>query len=193
MPKSRKSWAQRPGGETLKAKAGRLEIGSDPAEQQAWDAVLTAAQKALNFWNSFIGLQSGTDPLSTDALARLLCIVRAVSWVESRHGTGAGSSASADPMQCANPSDSWWRELTDCTRPQDRFVGGTGKANYNACELPDKAAADSTFPPEAKLSNLSDPASGHDDANFRSAGKLPFMSYGWGIPFLIQKINKTAG
>jgi hypothetical protein len=144
----------------------------------------------LAFWNNFIGLQSGSNPLDPNGtgIAQLTCIIRAVSWVESQHGTGAGASASVDPMQCTNPGDSWWRELTDCSRPQDRFVGGSGKPNYNACELPTKAAADASFPTQAYLSTLSNQTTGHDDANFNQT-----MSYTWGVPFLIHKINTTAG
>ncbi|HLJ29461.1 MAG TPA: hypothetical protein VKY85_22320 [Candidatus Angelobacter sp.] len=169
----------------------RIEDGS--AEQSAWNNVSATAQTALNFWNAFIRLQSGTDPLDSGQLARLLCIVRAVSWVESQHGTGSGTSASVDPMQDGNPGDSWWKELTDCNQPQDRFVGGTGKPNLNACELPDKAAADPGFPTDAQLSNLTDPKLGHNDPNFRPNGRPPLMSYCWGVPFLIHKINTTVG
>lgn len=157
-------------------------------EASAWANVAGLAQNGLSFWNSFIGLQSGVNPLDATALAQLTCIIRAVSWVESQHGTGAGTSASVDPMQCANPADVWWKELTDCTQSQDRFVGGTGKPNYNACELPAKAAADATFPSGAILSTLNDQTAGHNDAKFSHV-----MSYCWGVPILIQKINTTAG
>jgi len=157
-------------------------------EATAWANVVGLAQNGLSFWNSFIGLQSGVNSLDATGLAQLTCIIRAVSWVESQHGTGAGTSASVDPMQCANPGDVWWKELTDCSKSQDRFVGGTGKPNYNACELPAKAAADSTFPPGASLSLLNDQTTGHNDPNFSQN-----MSYCWGVPFLIHKINTTTG
>ena len=144
------------------------------AEAAAWANVSGLAQSSLAFWNNFIGLQSGTNPLDPNGtgIAQLTCIIRAVSWVESQHGTGAGASAAVDPMQCANPGDSWWKELTNCAGPQDRFVGGTGKPNYNACELPAKAAADPSFPTQAYLSVLGDQTAGHNDANFNQV-----MSY----------------
>jgi len=164
------------------------ELHDAAAEAAAWANVSGLATASLSFWNNFIGLQSGTSPLDPGGIARLSCIVRAVSWVESQHGTGAGTSAAVDPMQCGNPGDSWWKELTDCSSPQDRFVGGTGKPNYNACELPDKAAADPSFPTQAYLSALGDETKGHNDGNFSQT-----MSYSWGVPFLIHKMNTEAG
>ncbi|WP_216847066.1 hypothetical protein [Granulicella sp. L60] len=184
--KTRKA-VYRPEGTTrrlLESSARRDAAG----EATAWKNVSNLAQNGLTFWNGFIGLQSGVNPLDSTGLAQLTCIVRAVSWVESQHGTGAGASASVDPMQCANKADAWWKELTDCSQPQDRFVGGVGKPNYNACELPPKADADATFPSGANVSTLNDPTAGHEDANFTQ-----IMSYCWAIPLLIQKINTTAG
>src|SRR5277367_6325658 len=88
--------------------------GSDSvAEAAAWSNVQGLASSALEFWNSFIGLRSGPNPLDAGGLARLTLIIRAVSWVESQHGTGAGISSAVDPMQCGNPRDAWWKELTD--------------------------------------------------------------------------------
>jgi len=169
---------------------GELLLADAASEAAAWANVSGIAQNALSFWNAFIGLQSGSSPLDPNGsgIAQLTCIIRAVSWVESQHGTGAGASAAVDPMQCANPADTWWRELTDCTVQQDRFVGGVGKPNFNACELPAKAAADGTFPAQAHLSLLNDQTTGHNDGNFNQT-----MSYCWGVPILIHKINTTAG
>lgn len=165
-----------------------LNLVDATAEAAAWANVAGTAQTSLAFWNQFIGLQSGVNPLDSTGIARLMCIVRAVSWVESQHGTGSGSSASVDPMQCGNPNDAWWKELTDCSQDQDRFVGGTAKPNYDACELPDKAAADASFPSQAYVSSLNNKATGHNDAKFNQV-----MSYCWGVPILIHKINTTAG
>jgi hypothetical protein len=159
----------------------------DAAEEAAaWANVSGIARNALSFWNTFIGLQSGANPLDPNGtgIAQLTCLIRAVSWVESGHGTGTGASAAKDPMQCANPDDSWWKELINCAVQQDRFVCGVGKPNFNACELPAKAAGDQTFPAQAKLSVLNDQSTGHSDGNFNRT-----MSYYWGVPFLIHKTN----
>lgn len=163
---------------------------SDPvAEAAAWTKVETLAIRALEFWNSFIGLRSGSSALDPAGLAHLSIIIRAVSWVESRHGTGTRASSTVDPMQCANPRDAWWIELTDCSGRQDRFVRGPGLApNYNAGELPNAVASNPSFPVDASLSKLSSRKAGHDNAGFSQT-----MSYVWGVPFLIYKINKTAG
>jgi hypothetical protein len=92
-------------------------------------------------------------------------------------------------MQCGNPKDSWWKELVNCGTTQDRFVRGPGLTpNYNACELPDAASANGSFPAGAGLSQLGSKAAGHNDARFTR-----LISYAWGVPFLLLKINKTAG
>ena len=157
-------------------------------ESEAWANVSAIASQALDFWNSFLGLQSSDQVITPDQVSRLFCIIRAVSWVESAHGTGAGASASVDPMQCGNPADSWWIELTDCSGGQDRFVGGPGKPNFNACELPGAAAATGNLPDQANVNAMADPTQGHSDPSFNMT-----MSYFWGTPFLIFKINSQAG
>lgn len=157
-------------------------------ERRAWASVSSVASQSISFWNSFLGLRTGADPLAGRDIDRLLCIVRAVSWVESRHGTGQGSSAAADPMQCGHPADSWWRELTDCRIQQDRFVGGPGRPNYDACQLPAAAASSAGFPDAAKLATLQDPRQGHSNRAFGQT-----MSYYWGVPILIHKTNTGAG
>lgn len=156
------------------------------SEQTAWDAVSSIADAALTYWNGFMGLSSAGQPLTAEQISRLLCIIRAVSWVESNHGTGPGSAA-IDPMQCANPGDAWWKELSDCSHSQDHFVLGPGLSNYDACKLPAAAVA-SGLTDDANVFNLDDITQGHSDPKFKSV-----MSYYWGIPFVIFKINKTAG
>src|ERR1700733_464989 len=100
------------------SEVGALAMKDVAGEAAAWANVSGFAISAVTFWNNFLGLQSGSGVLDATALARLTCIIRAVSWVESQHGTGAGTSASVDPMQCANPADAWWTELTDCSGAQ---------------------------------------------------------------------------
>jgi hypothetical protein len=62
--------------------------------------------------------------------ARLLCVDRAVSWIESRHGSDTVNSADVDPMQMANPADAWWKSLTKQATAYERFVRGPAAGNY---------------------------------------------------------------
>jgi hypothetical protein len=159
-------------------------------EETAWLAQASRAGAAVQFWNEFFNLQQGPkndQPLSAKGGARILTLVRAISWVESRHGTGTGTSARKDPMQCGNPDD-FWAELVDCSIQQDRFISGPGRPNFDACELPDAAAGDSDFPNDAKISQLGNGAQGHDDAAFNAV-----MSYSWGVPIFVHKMNTRAG
>jgi hypothetical protein len=164
---------------------------ADPTETAAWANVSGIAQAALSFWTTFLELQNGgvdvdvADPV----FARLMCLIRAVSWVESLHGQGTGSSAAIDPMQCGNSADVWWTELTHSTvRPQDRFVRGPNLTpNYYAYELPAVTAANNAFPANAYISSLNDPTQGHSDAKYNQT-----ISYFWAVPILIHKTNTSA-
>jgi hypothetical protein len=134
-------------------------------------------------------LRSGSSndlPLSQLEVSRFNSIIRAVSWVESRHGSGLGNQPARDPMQCGNPLDVWWLELTGQSGAQDRFVGGPGAGNYNASDLPNAAQNQVAFPDSAKLTQLQDQTAGHNDAAF-----LPDISFYWAIPILVHKTNTS--
>jgi len=163
-------------------------------EVAAWASHKDLASAAVKFTNDFLGLRkngSTTAKLADSDLARLLDIVRAISWVESRHGTGSGSTKpKVDPMQCGNPNDPWWQELTGQTDAADRFIrGGDGTTNLNADELPDAAASTNGFEPKANLNKLgADVNKGHNSAGFAVE-----HSYYWALPILIHKTNTKAG
>ena len=156
-------------------------------EAQKWIPLSGSAQSAFSFWSTFLDFRAGPSnkqPLSPLDLSHFLTIIRAVSWVESRHGTGIGNQPARDPMQCGNPADPWWVELTGQGGAQDRFVGGPNAKNYNASALPDAASRQATFPDPAKLVQLHDQTLGHNDPSF-----TPTISFYWAIPILVHKIN----
>jgi len=160
-------------------------------EPTLWASLNAIATGAFDFWNNFIGLlmdPNDSTPLDSAAIGNLRTIIRAVSWVESKHGT-AGTAANfpaRDPMQSGNPTDVWWDTVIGNHAQTERFVRSPGLTpNYWAEELPGIVSALGNFPPTARLSNLGDYSDGHKDANFDS-----YTSFYWGVPFLIQKINK---
>lgn len=156
-------------------------------EAQKWAPLSAIAQQAFDFWNTFLDLRAGAandQLLSPSQVNNFYTIIRAVSWVESRHGTGTGNQPARDPMQCGNPGDSWWQELTGQSTAQDRFVGGPNAGNYDASKLPGAVQGIATFSPKAKLTLLQDQTAGHNDAAF---GMI--MSFNWAVPILIQKTN----
>jgi hypothetical protein len=160
-------------------------------EASAWAAQQAVATAAVNFANDFLGLRKGASNVTlTDAdVGRWLDIVRAVSWVESRHGTGTGAQPARDPMQCGNPNDVWWKELTGQTTNTDRFVRGGTLSNLDADELPGEADTTAGFEPKASLGTLgTDANKGHDAASF-----VVEHSYYWAVPILIHKTNTKAG
>jgi hypothetical protein len=65
---------------------------------------------------------------------------------------------------------------------------GPGGTNFWAGDLPDAAERAAGFPAAATISGLGNQALGHDDPAFN-----PTLSYYWGVPFLVHKINTSAG
>jgi RHS repeat-associated protein len=62
------------------------------------------------FWLEWLGAMqydpdTGRCPLQDGCEDRIKCVVRAISWVESFHGTGEGQFPERDPMQAGNPDD----------------------------------------------------------------------------------------
>ncbi len=159
-------------------------------EEVLWQGQVGTATAAFNYWVNLMALAGGSQnnrSLNAAEVTRWMCIIRAVSFVESRHGSVVGGvHGDTDPMQCGNPGDSWWRELTGQTGVYSRFVGGQGADNYDSNELPDAVAA--TAPDAVRLSRLANAASGHNDPNFN-----PAMSYFWGIVWLLHRANTGPG
>jgi hypothetical protein len=161
-------------------------------EPDLWAVQQPLAQQAFNFWATFMALAGGPDnnrSLTEDEAARWMCIIRAVSWVESQHGTVAGQThGDTDPMQCGNPGDTFWQELIGAASQFSRFVGGPGAGNFNTNELPAAVAGSGSAPPLVLLSVLGDQTQGHNDGAFN-----PTLSYFWGIVWLIHRANTASG
>jgi hypothetical protein len=165
-------------------------------EAGAWAAVSSIASAAYAFWKTFLILRRGsnsTDSLTADDDNEFMFAIRAVSWVESAHGTGAGMSAARDPMQSGNPNDSWWTQIDGTASAFDRFVrGGSGTTNYNSNELPGAVVGEAGWNSSASISNLTDPTRGHGSQSDDN-GFTPTIGYWWAIPHLIWDINAGAG
>jgi hypothetical protein len=170
---------------------GRAAALTVTDEQTRWVPLSTTAAGAFTFWKDFFILRMGPSNdqnLSPAAINNFMTIIRAVSWVESKHGTAGANFPARDPMQCGNPADVWWQQLIALGSPvpgRERFVTGPGGSNYWAEELPGAVAPIATFPDQAEVGHLADKRNGHRDARFN-----PQTSFYWGVPFLIQKINK---
>ncbi|HEX8684897.1 MAG TPA: hypothetical protein VF654_00310 [Pyrinomonadaceae bacterium] len=132
--------------------AGRARTADLTDEQTKWARLATTAAGAFTFWKDFFILRMGpsnNQNLSAAAVNNFMTIIRAVSWVESKHGTAGANFPARDPMQCGNPADVWWRQLIALDSPvpgRERFVTGPGGNNYWAEELPGAVAPLATFP-----------------------------------------------
>jgi hypothetical protein len=162
-------------------------------ETDLWDVERPTAEVALSLTIDFLGCQMGPSndqDLDANATSRLMKIIRAVSWVESRHGTAgpSGNHPHEDPAQSGNPNDTWWKELTGQSGKGSRFVRKTGLSNLWANEVQAAAEATAGFPSAASFSLFADKTDGHNDAGFAAA-----HSYTWGVVYLVHKINTTAG
>jgi N-acetylmuramoyl-L-alanine amidase len=159
-------------------------------EATLWKPQSPTVETALSFWHGFFGLRKGAQhstPLAATDLVRLRQIIRAVSWVESKHGSAGANQPRRDPMQCGNPNDAWWKELTGQSGNGSRFIRET-PPNYWARELAAAAANVGSFPSGAKISELTQNRKGHADPKFTK-----LHSYNWGIPYLLHRTNTKAG
>lgn len=163
-----------------------------PTEAKLWAAKKSTAESALVFGTGFLGCRMGPNRdklLDSRARSRLLAIVRAISIVESRHGTVGANQPARDPFQCGNPDDPWWKEVTGQSGTGSRFLRlPDSLSNLWANEV--AAAAESTagFDPAARMAALADAKKGH-----RNQGFSPAHSYVWGVLYLIHRINRAAG
>jgi len=163
------------------------------AEPDLWEEQRPTGEVALSFAIGFLGCGMGANndrDLDANATGRMMKIIRAVSWVESKHGT-AGASANhpkKDPFQSGNPNDSWRKELTGQSGNGSRFIRRTGLTNLWANQVQSAAEGTAGFPQRASFGALTDKTDGHDDADF-----TPTHSYTWGVLYLMLKINTTAG
>lgn len=162
------------------------------SESDLWKVQAATAKQALDFVIDFLGCRmngSDSDTLDATARDRLLAILRAVSIVESRHGTVGKSQPKRDPLQCGNPGDVWWKEFTGQLGTGSRFIRHPSfKQNYWANEVGDGAEKAASFPPAAKRSLLATLNDGHKNAGF-----APAHSYVWGTLYLIHRINHAGG
>ncbi|WP_139015674.1 hypothetical protein [Ensifer aridi] len=169
----------------------RKSVAAATTEAQLWSVQRATAETALDFAIGFLGCRMGNNrnqPIDATARDRLLSIIRAVSIVESRHGTVGANQPKRDPFQCGNPNDSWWKEFTGPTGTGSRFIRGPGLSNLWAGEVGDASETTSGFPAVAKRSLLANPKDGHKNAGFS-----PSHSYVWGVIYLIHRINSHAG
>lgn len=176
-----------------KQQLGELELVS---ESVAWATVSSIVEASYKFWKDFLVLRRG--PNATDQLTQaddkeFIYAIRAVSWVESQHGSGAGVTASRDPMQCGNPKDAWYLQLAGTATQFDRFVrGGKGSKNYNSDELPSAVEVQKGWNTAASISNLDDVNLGHGSSTSDN-GFDQVISYYWAVPHLIWDINAKSG
>lgn len=171
--------------------AARTDARRAPSEAELWQKQQATAEAALRFAIDFLGCRMGARsdrPLDDAAIGRLRTIVRAVSIVESRHGTQGTNQSARDPLQCGNPGDAWWRELTGQAGQGSRFVRGKGLKNLWANEVNKAAEATAGFDPKAAFASLANTKNGHRNRDF-----LPNHSYVWGVIYLLHRINTSAG
>lgn|GEM_PF-5177212 len=174
----------------------------DTKEDEAWkqQGMEGKVKQYLNFWLNWLGAKATpnaqTNPradVSEDCLKRWLCLIRAVSWAESLHGTGTGNQPARDPMQIGNPADAGWKALKGvAAQPEKPYREGDLKGVPDFKDVPGRIDEDAKGiecdkVPDSKavgeISNI--PAnSGHKDQRFTKE-----LSYFWGILWLIQKVN----
>lgn len=67
-------------------------------------------RSTIDFWLDWLR-EEDPNPARKVCPELLLCIIRAISWVESKHGCGGGNHPERDPMQVGNPGDVGWQNI----------------------------------------------------------------------------------
>ena len=154
-------------------------------EKTNWDAQKANAEKALDFWINFLGVvDKDGNPISDKCKKCLLCIIRLISYVESKHGTAGANQPGRDPMQSGNPRDEWYRAIMGADpekKKKERIVRGGEKKSFWIEELPEELEKEDSTPDGV----VPLPKTGHDFKGF-----TPAMSYFWGILLLLRRLNK---
>lgn len=153
-------------------------MGLSP-ESDAWNdsGYQKHVNENLDFWLDWLGSKEIHDgergPVSPECKEKLKCIIRAISWVESRHGTGAGNHPGRDPMQVGHPDDEAHKSITDQNDQRGPIREGPlpGVPNYD--DLPGRI-------------NQPYPPGGHRDPEFG-----PDDSFRWGIPWYFMRSNQS--
>jgi hypothetical protein len=170
-------------------------------EAAAWPVQRPLIDQAIVFADTYLGLTvqgGGTEQrLAANDRVRLSHIIRAMSWVESKHGTDTSAPKNfpaRDPLQSGDPGNSWWKELIGLAKPPSKFqirLSPPAKDPFktiDADKLNDDAIASGLLPALAKLSALKDRSIGHRDPGFNAT-----MSYCWGAIYFCQKTNSAGG
>ncbi|MCH8081890.1 MAG: hypothetical protein IID52_05850 [Proteobacteria bacterium] len=107
-------------------------------EEKRWSQYSEKSEAILYYFLGFFNMREAKNPagtISKKCINNLKCLIRMISWVESKHGKAGANQPTRDPMQTGNPGDAWWKELTGQSGRGSRFVGGPGHPNYWAKQL----------------------------------------------------------
>lgn len=166
-----------------------LQAGNEGAlyNKLGMDATIDAY---ISFWVDWLGVaDQERNAIGDDCKARLKCMVRAMLWVESKHGTAGQNQPARDPMQSGNPRDQAWPHVSN--QPELAIGGQLGPRPIRRGALPGVGWADlpGTVAKDPKLPKGIDPTAlpkgGHNDPAFNKD-----MSVFWGILWYFQKMNQ---
>lgn len=161
-------------------------------EQECWDQVKDLVQPTIDFWVDWLR-DDEPSPEKKVCPDLLLCIIRAISWVESRHGCGTGNFPERDPMQIGNPNDSGWENIGNnpSTDPGERPIREGVLPGLSWEDIPgdvDRIINGPPPPEDPVLPYNIDPTflpdDGHKDEDFTKE-----MSYFWGIIWYLYSLQ----
>ncbi|MBX3410573.1 MAG: hypothetical protein KF859_11890 [Phycisphaeraceae bacterium] len=149
--------------------------------------------RSIQFWLDFLGVPS--DGRSA-CEARLNCIIKAIAYIESRYGTGAGKTADTDPMQVGNPIDAACKNIgkNPSTEKGMRPIRRGTAPGISWKDMPTKATdggggGDRDGPgKQGPVLPLPYPSTGHDDPSFD-----PNTSYFWGTIWYMYSYQAQTG
>ena len=178
---------------SLAATGGQNEKSPAETERKRWEKVneKVSVGKYMDTWLKYLGAKLDYKNKSKIAMTeeckkKIKCIIRAISWIESRHGNGTGNFPSRDPMQVGNTGDPAWRTIIgkqESTRPfREGKLGRTEWKDIYKVMKKDYGINGNIIPAPSTMPK------GHKDKRFN-----PDNSYFWGIGWYMYQANQVAG
>lgn len=166
--------------------------GMQAAEGESYDnlGLDETIDGVLDFWTGWLGLaDNNRNPIDDDCMAKLKCMIRAILWVESKHGTAGANQPERDPMQVGNPSDPAWPHVSN--QPGLLQNGELGPRPFRRgarrgvawADLPGFLATNPRVPGGIDTTKV--PKTGHGDPAFDKR-----MSVFWGTLWYLYTMNQ---
>ncbi len=168
----------------------------NPQDKKDWAEAKEMVSASLDFWASW--LREGEDGKDAENPCPnlMMCVMRAISFNESRYGKGSGNQPARDPMQVGNPGDVAWQNIgvNTSSAPGNRLVRQGALPGMSWAQTAVNVNSIINGPPAPSppklpftIDPLLHPSNGHNSPQFTKE-----MSYFWGTAWFLYGLQQVA-